>query len=247
MDKVKILIVEDEVLIAESLREILEGLGYEVTGHAMRAKEALKLIEKDQPDIAILDINLKGVEDGIWLADQIRQNYSFPYIFLTSFGNRTTVEQAVKTKPYGYLIKPFKKVDIYSAIEVALSNFAQADASENGGAEKLTSSQIVTKNSLFIKEDYLFRKLMFDDILFIKADDNYLEIHTTEKRHVIKSTMKDFLKKLPEDSFMQTHRSWVVQLEKVESFGPNFVNVAKKEIPISATYKETLVERLTSL
>ena len=132
MEKVNILIVEDEALIAESLSETLEDLGYEISGMAMRAKEALDIIAKEQPDIAILDINLKGKEDGIWLAEEIRKNYDFPYIFLTSYGNRSTVERAVKTKPNGYLIKPFKKADIFSAIEVALTNYANNTTAETG-------------------------------------------------------------------------------------------------------------------
>jgi DNA-binding LytR/AlgR family response regulator len=251
MEKVKILIVEDEALIAESLREMLESLDYEVTGMAMRAKEALQLIAEEKPDLAILDINLKGVEDGIWLAGKINESYDFPFIFLTSFGNRTTVEQAVKTKPSGYLIKPFKKLDIFSAIEVALQNYAANRTAEPSNTPATPEhseegNNIVMKDCIFVKEEYLFKKLVFDKIFFIKSDGNYLEIHTEGKRHVIKSTLRDILPKLPSTKFMQTHRSWVINLEHIESFGANFLNVNKTEIPVGATYKEELHRKLNT-
>lgn len=243
MDKVKILIVEDEALIAESLQDTLEGLGYEVIGMAMRAKEALDIIAKETPDLAILDINLKGEEDGIWLAEQIQKTYDFPYIFLTSFGNKSTVDRAVKTKPYGYLIKPFKKVDIFSAIEVALHNYANR-LQNTPEKEPDKQENIVLKDSMFVKEGYLFKKLVFNDILYLKADDNYLHIHTPGKRTVIKSAMKDLLPQLPADSFMQTHRSWAVNITRIDSLGASFVNVGDIEIPVGNTYKEELFGKL---
>lgn len=250
MEKIKVFIVEDEALIAESLSDILEDLGYEVLGTAMRAKEALLMMESEQPDLAILDINLKGVEDGIWLAGELRKKYSFPYIFLTSFANKTTVEAAVKTKPHGYLVKPFKKVDIFSAIELALNNheaegFGNKNEGESSGAAtSQTAPSAPGRDYIYIKEEYLFRKLPFREVKYIKSDDNYLEIHTVEKRHVIKSTMKDLLPKLPDTMFVRTHRSWVVNIEKIESLGASFVNIGPTEIPISASYKEDLLSRL---
>jgi DNA-binding LytR/AlgR family response regulator len=244
-EKVKILIVEDEVLIAESLKEIMESLGYEVIGIAIRAKQALEIIEQQMPDIAMLDISLKGQEDGIWLAEQIRAKYNFPYIFLTSFGNKSTVERAAKTQPYGYLMKPFEKVDIYTAIEVAITNFAiQQNRAEGGEELEKDESGVVIRDSIFIKDEYLFVKVRFDQITFVRSDGNYLEIHTKGKRHIVKNTLKKFATKLPEDQFMQIHRSYLINLGMIESFGANYLYIDGKEIPISATYKEELTKKL---
>jgi CheY-like chemotaxis protein len=88
MDPLKIAIVEDEMINAETLRDMLEDSGYEVTGTYMRAKKALEAFEQDPPDFALLDIQLKGEETGIWLAQQIRDRFVFPFIFLTSFGDK---------------------------------------------------------------------------------------------------------------------------------------------------------------
>ncbi len=246
MDKLKVLIVEDEFIIAESLKDIVEDLGYEVVGMAIRAEEAIELLEAEQPDLAILDITLKGEKDGIWLAEQIKANHKIPYIFLSSHGDQSTVQRAVKTKPYGYLMKPFQKADIYTAISLALSNY-ENERNQTPAEIAEETSNIIIKNSIFIKDGHLFVKLPFHTVLFVKADGNYLEIHTDSKRRLIKSSLKEFIKKLPQHIFMQAHRSYVVNVEKVESFGATVLNINQHEIPISANYKDELVAKLMTL
>ncbi|MEQ9232274.1 MAG: response regulator, partial [Cyclobacteriaceae bacterium] len=100
----KIMIVEDEMITAESILDMLEDYGYEVTGIHIRAEAALQAIEKEKPDLALLDIHLKGEKTGIWLAEQIRSSHKIPYVFLTSYADKATIEQATETHPFGYLL-----------------------------------------------------------------------------------------------------------------------------------------------
>ncbi|WP_332912932.1 response regulator [Algoriphagus boritolerans] len=126
MNKLKILIVEDELVIAEDLRETLEELGYEVCGIAISSREALALIEEKSPDLALLDIQIKGGKDGIELAAEINENYHLPFLMLTSHADIQTINRAKEVNPYGYLVKPFNEKEILAGIELAMANFGKA-------------------------------------------------------------------------------------------------------------------------
>ena len=114
------MIVEDEIIVAKDIQRILKKLGYEAFDPIPNGKKALDSIEKLQPDLILLDINLKNSDlDGIQLAEQIHQHYKLPFIFLTAFSDKHTLERAKLTEPYGYIIKPFEESDIRTAIEIA--------------------------------------------------------------------------------------------------------------------------------
>jgi DNA-binding NarL/FixJ family response regulator len=122
MSKTKILIVEDEFIIAEKLRFILQDLEYEVIGIASKYSKALSIMEEQLPDLILIDIVLAGAKDGIELAHQINLKHKKPFIFITSHSDIDTVKRAKDVKPNGYLVKPFKKADIFTTIEIALAN-----------------------------------------------------------------------------------------------------------------------------
>ena len=232
----KILIVEDEAISAEGLESALKKMKYQVTGIAADALSALDLIADNPPDLAILDINIQGEKDGVWLAEQIKRQ-NIPYIFLTAYGDKKTIERAIVTKPYGYLIKPFTKADIFAAIEVAITNF-------NKSKETNESQQKGGSKSLFVKDEHLFIRIDFDDIVYLQANGNYLNIYTDNKRHVVRDTIKNILQKLPLNQFYQTQRSYIINSEKIERFGGNFIVVNNTDVPLSSSYKEDILKRL---
>lgn len=234
MDKLKILVVEDEMIIAESISDMLEELGYEVTNICIRAKQALGFINANPPDLALFDIRLKGEETGIWLAEQVKDRGDFPFVFLTSYGDKATIDQAVSMSPYGYLLKPVEKQHLYGAIEVAMRRFSASFGGDQNEA-------VVVRDSFFVKDDHQFVKVLVSDITYIKSDDNYLEIHTKQRKHLIRSTMRDFLRQLPSEQFVQVHRSYVVNMKKVEAFTAGTVLVGVERIPVSRQYQSTLM------
>lgn len=238
MDPVKILIVEDEMITAESIKDMLEDLGYEVQNIFIRAETALEAISKEQPDLALFDIQLKGEHTGIWLAEQVRESFNFPYIFLTSYGDKATIEKASSTHPYGYLLKPIEKQHLYASIEVAIKKFGEISNSEDD------TEQIILKDALFIKDEYLYVKVHFEDIVFIKSNGNYLEVHTESKMHMIKGTLGTFQKSLSPDQFFQTHRSYILNIEKIDAFGGNYIKVRNVDIPITPPNKEELLRKI---
>ncbi len=235
-NKVNILIVEDEFITLDNLQDLAEDLGYAVSGTAMKAEQAIEILDRGNTDIAILDIHLKGEKSGIWVAQRIQKTYKIPFIFLSAYSDKKTVEAAAETNPSAYLVKPFSKPSVYTAIEVALKNFAQK-SNEN-------TDNLILNQSVFIKEDRIYKKLHLADIQYIEAFKNYLELQLNEGRHIIRSTLKDFLNELPETYFLQTHRSFVVNKNFVEKVGSSFVEIKSKQIPLTKRFRETFLKNL---
>ena len=118
----RILIVEDEAIVAMEIETTLKKLGYRIAGKTRNGDEALDLLAARTIDLALLDINIRGSRDGIDLAALIRQQYDFPFVFLTAYSDRDTLERVKGTMPYGYIVKPFNRGELLSAIELALHN-----------------------------------------------------------------------------------------------------------------------------
>lgn len=239
MSKVKLLIVEDEMIIANDMKMILESIGYEVVGIARAADKAIALLNESRPDLALVDINLgKGME-GVEIGKVIREQFQIPFIFCTSYSDSNTVNEAKQVRPSGYLVKPFNKEDLYVAIEIALTNFS-------GGTQQ-EPNDIILNDSLFIKEGRLFTKVSFDDIVWIEQDRNYVEIHTATRVHPVRSTLKDFAKNLPEKKFFQVHRSFMVNVDHITAINSDVIKLKDKEIPISKNHKEELLGKIKLL
>jgi DNA-binding LytR/AlgR family response regulator len=229
----------------DSLRDELEDLEYEISGDAMRAKDALLILEKGDTDIAILDIHLKGSESGIWLAAQIREKYKIPFIFLSAFSDRKTIAEAAKTKPSSYLVKPFTRADLYTAIELALLTHAKhREELQLPDSHTKVTDELLINDCIYVKEDLTYKKIPIRDIYFIEAFKNYLELNLSKDRHVIRSTLKDFLAILPTDYFMQTHRSFVVNMERIDEIGGDFLQIGATKVPVSRGQKEEVLSRL---
>jgi len=245
MTGISVILIEDERLIAKTMFMILEEKGYEVLGSADNAKDGLELIKKTQPDIALLDIGLKGEEDGIWLAQELKKSVNVPYIFLTSFRDKETIENAVRTMPYGYLMKPVDEDHLDVAIQVAFERFSQKQKEGNKEEEEeFEKPEFVINDAIFLKDDNFFVKLKFDDILLVKASGNYIEIIAPKKKHVLKSSLKYFAKIVEESRFFQCHRSYIVNLEKVDKIGYKSLYIDDLEVPIVKDQRDDLLKRL---
>jgi two-component system, LytTR family, response regulator len=247
-EMVNVLIVEDEFLTADTIKGYLEDFGYCVTGMARDAQEAIGIIELGKTDIAILDMNIQGSRDGIWLAKMINEHYRIPFIFLTAYSDSQTVKNAVDTKPYGYLVKPFNKTDIFTAIEVALQKFNQLETYQQLDFKKsLDQKKFSWGDPLFVKEKNGYRKVLLKDILYIKSELKYIEIYVKSKKYVLRYSLSDFIDLLPSDNFIQTHRSYVINKHFVEYIGPNYIMVEGNEIPFSTQRKTELLKAFNFL
>ena len=243
MSKLKIGIIEDELVIAETIRETLLDLGYEVTEAAINYTEALDLIKKENPDLLLMDIMLSGHKDGIDLAHEVRKKSQIPIVFLTSNFDEGTVNRAKEVHPNGYLVKPFNRQDLFTSIEIAIANFGgEAENSETDKPKE--ESGVVVKDALFIKQDNLYHKVKFSDILYLQSDHVYIEIFTTEKKFLLRSSLGSFMEKLPKDSFIRIQRGCAINIHHLESINSTYAVVAGQELPIGKTYRDDLMRVL---
>lgn len=244
MCKVKILVVEDEIIIADDICDILSELGYHTLEPVINYTEAIEAIEKHKPDLAILDIQLAGRQDGIDLAWKIKEDYDLPFIFLTSNADPATVERAKKVAPPAYLVKPFNKDDLYTSIEMALYNYSVNSGFTQSSKGESNKKNFIIKDAFFIKKNHLFHKVKFTDILYAKADHVYVEIYTNSNtKHLSRGSLTGFSEKLPKH-FFRTHRGYIVNLDYLDAINYLFVVIDGNEIPIGKNYRDELMKRI---
>ncbi len=236
MEQKKILIVEDEPIIASDIEMTLEDLGYEVVGVEDNAADGLIAIRNLQPDLVLLDINLEGDVDGVMLAQDINANFQIPFVYLTSNADNLTINRVKRTKPAGFILKPFNEKDLKSNIEIALFTGKELD---NKSTDYL--------QEFFVKDGSSLVKVKVDQILFIKADDNYSRIYTINKSYILSSTLKAIEEKLPSNKFMRIHRSYVVNLDFIDKIKESTLYVGKHSLPIGRSYQEQLFQRINKL
>ena len=120
IQKKKILVVEDDTDIIRSIKEGLEFHGYEMIGSAVSGEQALSMLEKKNPDLILMDVQLMGDMDGVETAEQINSKFKIPVVYLTGFTEDKILDRAKLTDPYGYIVKPFKLSELKISIEIAL-------------------------------------------------------------------------------------------------------------------------------
>ena len=246
---VKILIVEDNVIIADDMQSMLEEIGYEIVDNVIVYEQAEQVLKTKEVDLVLIDIILASDKTGIDLGKHIRDNYNIPFIFVTSNSDRATVENAKTVKPNGYLVKPFEQQDLYTSIEIALSNFDYSGKSETdapASSDDKVVSNSVLRDSIFVKKQHLYYRIQFGDIQYIKADNVYLEVHTIDKKFLVRSPLKDYLEKLPKNKFYRAHKSYIVNVDHIDAINSKDIMINNKLIPISKDFKEFIISAMNS-
>lgn len=236
-----ILIVEDEQIIAKHLQFLLKGFGYESIDVATDYESAIELLEKNIYHLAIVDIQLSGFKTGIDIGQYIKDNLQIPFIFLTSHDEIAIVNAALETSPYAFLNKPFQKIAVYTAVNLAIKWFSKAHSNEE---DHHNSAAAVIKDALFIKEKQMFIKILLSEILFIRSDDNYLELHTATKKYTIRETMKNMISQLPGDTFVRVHKSFIINLNHIAAIDKAHVVINDIEIPITSENRADLLSQI---
>ena len=226
---IQILIVEDEFITQRTIANQLEEMGYEIAGLAMSSEEAIAILNSKKVNFAILDINIQGGNDGIWLANFIKEKHNIPFIYLTAYADDDTIKRAITTEPFSYLVKPFQKHDLLTAIEISILNF-----------NKLHPKKEAT---LLLKHNEIFKKVSIASIIYIESDKNYLKLFCEDEVYRYRSTISDFMELLP-NYFYQTHKGFIVNSNFITGFNHSFVEINEIQIPISKTYKEKIMQLL---
>lgn len=186
--KIKVLIVEDEPLIAEGIKMHLSNTNFCVVGMAYDDEEAIQLLQTKMLDIVILDVNLESEKDGIQIAEYINKSCPMPFIYLTSYSDKGTMNRAKNTSPAGFIVKPFNKKTLLATLEIAVSNFT---AINNQHVPNLSLVKINRELSVPLSDrEFELLQLLYDgknnqeicEILFIAMN--------TVKRHITNTYFK---------------------------------------------------------
>jgi DNA-binding LytR/AlgR family response regulator len=244
---VKILVVEDEMIIGAKISMLLTQLGYEVTAIIPRGEEAVMHVEENQPDIVLLDINLKGNIDGIETANLIHKIADIPIIYLTANTDDGTFNRAKSTRPYAFISKPFKQLDLQRAIELTISRMAENQTGKIEPTEAAIEEgdvSFILKDRIFVKHKERMIKITLEDILYIEADRNYCRIFTKNKEYLLATTLKIMEEKLSMQLFIRVHRSYVVNILQIDEVTESHVIINQKAIPLSNALREDLLKRI---
>ena len=239
---IKILIVEDEMIIGANISLQLSKLGYEVTGIISKGEDTLSHVRENSPDIILMDIQLKGKMDGIETAELINRERPTPIIYLTANVDDEHFNRAKLTNPYAFISKPFKKLDLQHAIELTTDRMSQDKHKKTGVRNNL--SPYVQSDSIFVRKNEKMIKILIDDIYYFEADRNYCKIHAKNKDCLLVMTLKEINERLPKENFLRIHRSYIVNLSHVDEVAGSHVVIGKKAIPMSKNLRSELMNRL---
>jgi two-component system, response regulator PdtaR len=242
MEKVKILIVEDELLVAEDLAVRLRYEGYEICGIASNMDDAMDLFKEHTPDLVLLDISIHGERTGIDIAYAINELLPTPFIYITAHADAMTVNSAKETFPAAYVIKPFTTSSLLVSIELAIHNFAYRKDTSATPEDAAEGNIYLKQNYVFVKDGHRFVKLFLNDILYLVSEDNYVRIATREKSLLIRNTLSKTMEVLKNSSFVRVHRSYCINANHIQSFTENEITIGADTIPVGRIYKEELVK-----
>lgn len=235
---IKILIVEDEIVVAEELSADLEDYGFSVTEIAISSEECFAAIKTNIPHVILMDINIKGEIDGIKTSTLINQTHNIPIVYLTANSDSTTINRALATSPSAFISKPYNKKDIVIALEIAFNKHNE---------KQLVNKTQIEGNCFFVKNGDYYTKINLEEVNYIEADGSYSKIYTDNKNYTLSSNLNHFQDQIGNDCFARIHRSYIINIKKVEAFDKNSVIINSQTLPISKPHQKEIINLFTKL
>jgi len=229
--KLRCIIVDDEPIARNGLAEDIHAINFmEVAGIAESALQAMELLTRQIVDLLFLDIEMPKL-NGFDLLRNLQQP---PMVILTTAYNHYAPE-SYELGVIDYLLKPISYDRLLKACQKAKDFHSMRTDQSNKEANEY----------FFVKCNGRHEKIMLADLLFIEAADNYVQIHTIEKKLLIYSTLKNMEQHLPPAHFIKVHKSFIVAFDKVDSIDGNQLLIGQHSIPISRNFKDVVVERVS--
>jgi DNA-binding LytR/AlgR family response regulator len=238
----KILLVEDEAVLALDLTELLEAEGYSVVGPVATGPEALELYRQQPADLLLCDIHLRGPWDGIETARRLTAERPAPVVYLTALADRDTLTRALTTTPAAYLTKPVSLAGLRAAIEVARqvtypAPTTTAAVGERNGDGPPRESILHYKDHVFLRYNYQFVRLALADIVLLEANNTATTLVTVSTRFSLRLSLSSVLEQLRYAPLVRVHRSFVVNLAHVSAFSDTEAVVQGLPVPLGRQYK----------
>lgn len=236
MQPIKVLVVEDEFLVAADLEGKLENLGYIHVGTAKSGPEALELVQSATPDVVIMDIDLVGSEwNGIETAKRIQEIRNLPIIYLTSLTNNATFYAARETRPDDFLNKPISPLTLGRSIELAIERIKGRHEPLPGSA----STDYITDGLLFLKDEYGLIKINPLEVQYITADGSSCHLYFSTQKRTLNCNLKTILERFEKvnlaNLFFRIHRSHAVAIRHIDAVRGNEVLIGKKRLGIGSS------------
>ncbi len=245
MAGIKVVLVEDDWIIAKEISYSLADIGFDVLATFDTGEEALKQLSLLKPDIVLLDIDLAGDISGIEVGKQLKHHHHLPFIFLTALADSHTIDKAKLVDPYAYLVKPVSTESLYATIEITLHNAAKKNVELPEPVP--FKDNLTMDDGIFIKHNKRLEKVLLKDILWVEASDIYAMVFTANAKFLLNSSLKVIEDKFPAGKFVRVHRSYIVNLDKVEAIEENDLLLNNTKIPIGKTHRDELMNRLSFL
>ena len=248
----RLLVVAEEPNLASDIRKRITNQSYDITGPVSSMSSTIQYLEENRSvDCLIIDIALNGKFDGIELAALVKSKFRLPVILLTSSTDKEIVERAKVIQPSAYILKPFDYRQLNVAIEMALPT---SRPSFDPRKQRLSISNLDDpwlhddirriEDSLFLKHEHYFQRVLFKDIKYIQADNNYCSVFTKSSRFIYSIVLKKFEVHLPPSLFLRVHRSFVINIQAIEGFEGNMLLIGGSKIPVSKSYREQVFKLL---
>ena len=247
---INILVTEDEAIVRKDIERCLSNLGHNVVAATDNGLDAIKLANKTKPDLCLMDIMIKGEMTGIEAAVEIKKNAEVPVIFLTAYADESTLSEAKIAEPHGYILKPFKDSDIQAAVEMAIHKHdKEKELKQEAEFLRNLTAHNESADTLFVKNRSRLMHVRHEDLVFVEALKDYVVVHTKEESYTIHSTMKEIERKLSARCFMRVHRSYIVNMNSIQSIKHSNITLegVEKEIPVGGSYKDALAGRINLL
>ncbi len=242
MIPLKIGIVEDDLIIAQSISDMLAESGYASTRPAKRYSEAIAMIEEGTPDLLLLDVMILGKMDGIEVGRTVQKEFGIPFIFLTANTDFETIRRAKEVAPAAFLAKPVTKGQLFAAIEIAMANsMLNTSKVAPAGAD----NHLRKTDTLFVKHGYNYRKVEAAEIVFAESEQNYVALQLRDgSRVTMRATILDFLGSVDTGYFLRVHRSFIVATAMIDRIESNTLFVGPYSIPIGKSYRDEVLRSL---
>lgn len=240
MYPLNILLIEDQAITAADIKETLEKAGHRITAKAVNRQQALAAIEKEMPDLAIVDIHLEGsTEDGIAIVQEFFMLNSLPIIYLTANSETPTFHRALKTRPTAYLLKPFNNKELAFQVELAFLN----------QYEKLPRHSLYEAEALYIPVNKSHIRLEKRDILYVEAQGSYVKIFTTIQPVPFLLTMHlgHVIQYFSPEHFFRLSRSFLISLNHIVKIDSQYLYISNVKDPfrIPESSRTELFKNLT--
>jgi DNA-binding LytR/AlgR family response regulator len=221
-ENIRILIVDDEVLIAETMKDYLQKLGFKQIKMTHSKKETFELLPFWKPHVALLDIRMEDLYDGLEIGQVFKSEYKIPFMYVTAHSDMEMTQRILKSKPDGYITKPIRINELMINLGMVIQRF----------------QEVQEEVLIEFKNGYDLERIHLSELQYIKAEGNYVEIYLDSRKVVVRNTLEAILQEMNSELIIRIHRSFAINTQKIKKRSNAEVDLGEVQLPISRSYSQ---------